>query len=441
MKVKNALFLALKFFSSKNTDKNLFRHIRGAVIGIALSLVPLVIVLEVTDGMIEGITRRYIEVGSYHYQARDLQNTEADFETIIENLESLETVDNAFAFIQDTCLIYTKEGRTGVSVRGLPESLYNKDRGLREYLVFSEGSFTLDSEAILLSSSIAKKIGASAGDEIRLLTAFNQPGRALILRPARFIVKGVFTTGYRELDEVSVYINYDRASSLFRGASQPYIGIKVKDPYNSSDSFGNISGDKTAEVLRNHLPPTFILSSWYRLNYTLYKSLETTKKLLMLIMILILSVASLNISSAMIMMVLSRRKEIAILKSIGFSQSDIALAFLATGVLIGLAGTFIGMLAGIAGSLHINWIIGTIEKLINYFIFSGYFVLNFFRQTEYGGFRILDSGYYLEQIPVTLDFLELCLVSFISLLLSSAASFLPSFRAGAIRPVEILRKS
>ena len=99
------------------------------------------------------------------------------------------------------------------------------------------------------------------------------------------------------------------------------------------------------------------------------------------------------------------------------------------------------MLAGIAGSLHINWIIGTIEKLINYFIFSGYFVLNFFRQTEYGGFRILDSGYYLEQIPVTLDFFELCLVSFISLFLSSAASFLPSFRAGAIRPVEILRKS
>ena len=131
MKVKNALFLAFKFFSSKNTDKNLFRHIRGAVIGIALSLVPLVIVLEVTDGMIEGITRRYIEVGSYHYQARDLQNTEADFDSIIENLENLEIVDNAFAFIQDTCLIYTKEGRTGVSVRGLPENLYNRDRGLK----------------------------------------------------------------------------------------------------------------------------------------------------------------------------------------------------------------------------------------------------------------------------------------------------------------------
>jgi len=437
MKVKNALFLAFKFFSSKNTDKNLFRHIRGAVIGISLSLVPLVIVLEVTDGMIEGITRRYIEVGSYHYQARDLQNSEADYKAVIKNLESLETVDNAFAFIQDTCLIYTKKGRTGVSVRGLPENLYDNDRGLKEYLVFSEGSFTLDSEAILLSSSIAKKIGASTGDEIKLLTAFNQPGRALVLRPARFIVKGVFTTGYRELDEVSVYINYDRASSLFRGASQPYIGIKVKNPYNSSDSYK----DKTAEELRNYLPPAFILSSWYRLNYTLYKSLETTKKLLMLIMILILCVASLNISSAMIMMVLSRRKEIAILKSIGFSQNDIALAFLATGVLIGLAGTFIGMLAGIAGSLHINWIIGTIEKLINYFIFSGYFVLNLFRQTEYGGFRILDSGYYLEQIPVTLDFFELCLVSFISLFLSSAASFLPSFRAGAIRPVEILRKS
>ena len=158
----------------------------------------------------------------------------------------------------------------------------------------------------------------------------------MILRPARFIVKGVFTTGYRELDEVSVYINYDRAASLFRGASQPYIGIKVKDPYNSSDLYK----DKTAQELRNYLPPAFILSSWYRLNYTLYKSLETTKKLLMVIMILILCVASLNISSAMIMMVLSRRKEIAILKSIGFSQSDIALSFLATGVMIGTCRYF-----------------------------------------------------------------------------------------------------
>ncbi len=433
MKIRHAFFLAVKFFSSRNSDKNLFRHIRGAIIGIALSLVPLIVVLEVTDGMIEGITRRYIEIGSYHFQARDVRSSGEDYGKLTGEFEKRKDIENAFAFIQETCLIYTKNGRTGVSVRGLPEDLYEKDKSMSEYLSFEEGGFVLDSEAILLSSSIAKKTGCAVGDEVKILTTYNQPGRPMILRPARFVVKGIFTTGYRELDEVSVYVQYDRALALFRGIQVPYIAIKVKDPYKNTE--------KTAEMIRSILPDSFIVNSWYDLNYTLYKSLETTKKLLLFIMILILCVASLNISSAMVMMVLSRKKEIAILKSIGFSQGDIALSFLTTGFLIGCAGTLIGLSAGILASVHINLIIVSIEKAINLFMFAGYYVLNIFRETDYSAFRILDSGYYLEEIPVVLDYLELILVSSVSLFLAASASFLPSYRAGSIRPVEILQKN
>ena len=429
MKLKYSAYLASRFFLNKSGDKNFFRHIRGAVLGIALSLIPLVIVLQVTDGMIEGITKRYIEIGSYHFQAKNIRgiydNTAAD------NLKKHDFIDNAFDFIQETCLIYTKTGRTGVSVRGLPENLYLEDRGIRENLEFYSGSFNLEENSILLSRSVADKIGAELNDEIRLLTAYVQPGRPMVLRPARFTVKGIFTTGYRELDEISVYIGFTRAKQLFRDAGSIITAIKVNDPYASTE--------KTASAIRDVLPESYYVTSWYRLNYTLYKSLETTKKLLIFIMFLILGVASLNISSAMVMMVISRKKEIAILKSIGFSHRDIANSFLFTGFMIGLAGTAAGISAGILCSIHVNLIIGIIEAVINFYREAAYILLN--HDSGFSSFSILKSGYYLEKIPVTLKLPDLFIVTFASLLLSSAASFLPSLKAGKIKPVEILQKN
>ena len=434
MSIKQTLFLAYKFLTSRNSDKTLFRHIRGSIIGIALSLIPLIIVLEVTDGMISGITRRYIELGSYHIQARSQRSGSIDYDQVVSDIKEIDNVLNAFLYIEETCLVYTVSGRLGVAIRGLPENLYQDDKMLSEYLVFTDGEFILDNESILLSAIIAEKINAKVGDEVRILTVHTPPGRPPILRPARFVLKGIFTTGYRELDEISAYIQYERAAAVFRDTN-PIIGIKVEDPY------GNMEG--TLSVIRSVLPPNFFVSSWQRINYTLHKSLEITKQLLLFIMILILCVASINISSTMIMMVLSMKKEIAILKSIGFSQRNMALTFLLTGFGIGVIGSSIGMFIGIFLALHINVIISLIEKIINIFLYMGYYLVNIFKQEDFAisPFSIIGSGYYLDEIPVVLDFQELVLVFCISLLLSILASFLPAYKAASIRPIEIIQKS
>ncbi|MCL2792354.1 MAG: FtsX-like permease family protein [Spirochaetaceae bacterium] len=432
MNIKQTLFLAYKFLTSSNTDKTLFRHIRGSIIGIALSLVPLIVVLEVTDGMISGITRRYIELGSFHFQARTPRGGNIDYEQVISDIKKINSVVNAFTFIEETCLVYTVSGRLGVSLRGLPENLYEEDKMLREFLVFTDGEFVLDSDSILLSGIIAEKINAKVGDEVRILTVHTPPGRPPILRPARFVLKGIFTTGYRELDEISAYIQFERAASIFRDTI-PIIGIKVEDPYK------NIG--ETLSIIRNKLPPNFFVNSWHRINYTLHRSLEITKNLLFFIMILILCVASINISSTMIMMVLSMKKEIAILKSIGFSQKNMALTFLLTGFGIGIVGSSIGMVIGIFISLHINIIFRFIENIINIFLYAGYYIMSIFRQADFSPFNLIASGYYLEEIPIVLDYTELVLVFCISLLLSVLASFLPAYKAGAIRPIEIIQKS
>ena len=433
MRIRGAVYLAFKnIYKSRKSD--LFRHIRGAVLGIALSLVPLIVVLQISDGMIQGITSRYIETGSYHFQIKQLSKKSAyTFREIAEKVMENENVENAFVFITGTSLAYTESGRTGIPVRGIPADLYKNDPGMQKYLEVVEGSFDLsDDENIILSATIAEKLGAKPGDRLKILTAYSLPGRPPLLKPSGFTVKGIVTSGYNDLDDLTVFIRDSRAERIFRDNRSRQIGVKIKNPYKDTAAVGR--------SIKASVPPEYFVISWERINYTFYKSLETTKKLLVFIMLLILGVASVNISSSMIMMVNAGRKEIAVLKSIGFSSSEIVLTYIFTGFFIGTAGTFSGITAGILCSLKINEIINFMEFLLNkanYFVWA---VTGTFTGAVYNPYKILNSGYYLEKIPVNLDFTEIYFVAVVSLFLAVTASFLPSLRAGKIRPVEILQK-
>ncbi len=434
MKLKSSFYLAFKNIFNRSGEKDLFKHIKGAVIGIALSIVPLVIVLQVTDGMIQGITGRYIELGSYHLQVNRFSKNAPDInKDLLESIRKIPGVKDAFEFIQGTSLVYTKKGRAGVPVRGIPSDLYAKDEKMREYIKIVKGGFNLENEqSIILSRVIAERLETDIGDELKLLTAYSRPGRPLLLKPSKFIIEGIITTGYNDLDEKTVFINRSRAEDIFREENSRSIGIKVDNPY------VNIADAK--EAVKSVIPQGYYVDTWDRINYPFYKSLETTKQLLIFIMLLILCVASVNISSSMIMMVLAKQKEIAVLKSIGSSPSEIMLVYLLTGFLIGLAGTLAGIVAGILCAININGIIYSIEALLNIFNYLIWYIQNIFTPSEFNPYRILESGYYLEKIPVVLNYMEIFLVSFASVSLSVVASLLPAARAGRIKPVEILQK-
>ena len=434
MKLKGALFLAFKNIHSSSGNSDLFRHIRGAIIGIALSLVPLIVVLQIADGMIQGITERYVEIGSYHFQVKKLSGKSgSSIPEVISSLKENSDIENVFEFTQGTSLAYTEKGRTGIPVRGIPEDLYSNDEKLQKFIKVVEGDFDLsDEKSIILSRSIAEKLDTEVGEELKLLTAYSRPGRPPLLKPSRFTVKGIITTGYSDLDEMTVYIKNTRGKKIFRDANSSQIGIKVNNPYENTSYYYN--------SIRSSVPSDFFVLSWDRINYTFYQSLETTKKLLMFIMLLILGVASINISSAMIMMVLSNQKEIAVLKSVGFSPSELVLTYIFTGFFIGIAGTVLGVAGGILCSVNINGIIYFIESLLNKVKYFIWIITGSSRGLEFNPYKILESGYYLEKIPVVINFEEIFLVAFVSLLLATAASYIPSARAGKIKPVEIFQK-
>ncbi|TFG62264.1 MAG: ABC transporter permease, partial [Spirochaetales bacterium] len=342
------------FFAFRHFRKS--RRLISAATSVALSLIPLILVLVITNGMIEGITRRYVEVGTYHLQAQgfDEQLEKDEALALAGELKRLKGVLVAVPEYKGTALAYSEKGRTGVSVRAVPGERYEEDSLFREFMTFSAGSFDLaERDSVILSTGVAESLSAGVGDRIKLLTAMSVPGRAsAVIKPSILTVTGVFSSGYQELDALTVYVNFDKGASLFRDSSNLIIGIKLDSA--DVNSLNSPTLNRMRWIISGALPQGFYVYTWYDLEKSLYKSLVTTKNLLVFIMVLILCVASVNISSALIMLVTENSQAIAILKSTGGSPNLITQSFLLTGFIIGFAGTAAGLLIGLLISVNIN---------------------------------------------------------------------------------------
>jgi len=429
----NSFFLAIRFLTGKN--KYLFnRNILGAVLGIGLSLVPLIVVLEISSGMIEGITKRYMEIGSYHLQIKNYTIIDEDLEEeTIKQISSIPGVKSVFPVTTGLGLAYSENGRTGISFKALPENYFNIDTSAKEYINIESGEFKLDTrDSAMLSLEVARILGVIPGDRIKILTAKQLPGRRPVLKPSYLTVRGIFSTGYYELDALSIYINIAKGKALFTEKDSSFIAVKVNEP------FDNIE-DKTLEI-RKVINKGFLVYNWYDIERSMIDSFNTTKSILLFIMIIIVIVAAMNISSAVVMLVLEQEESIAMLMSTGVSSSVITKSFIFVGFIIGIFGTFSGLFLGLAISVNINLIINLGELVLNriyefiQYIVSPLLILN------NKNIVIIDSSYYLEKIPIKLDLFSILFISSLTILLSVAAAYLPALRAGRLKPMEILRK-
>jgi lipoprotein-releasing system permease protein len=412
--------------------KGSIRRIRGAIIAVALSLVPLIVVMEVSEAMIRGITARYLELGTYHLQIvsfSDLREKE-----LLASAEDLAAEPGVLLVVperQGLGLAYSRTGKTGATIRAVPPDLWERDEGLRRYMEVREGVFDLSGpDAAVIGTELASRLGIGVGDTVKVLTVRTLNGEGLVPRVTTFTVRGVVSTGYQELDKLWMYIPLDRGERILtRETSRRITGIKLEDP------FGGIEAAR--ETFGRLLPSGLRLYTWYELEKAQYMSFTTTKYLLLFIMALILAVAAVTISSALVMLQIEKREEIAILKSLGMGPRDISLVFLTVGFVVGLAGTFLGVAAGLAISVSINEIIAGLERLVNFLALA---VRTLFFLPGGGGITLLDPQFYLEYIPVRIDFFEVAAAAAFSLLLSLLASYLPSRGAGRVKPLEVLRR-
>jgi lipoprotein-releasing system permease protein len=421
--VKNgaASFIALRYLLGRAREGG--RYLRGAAAGIALSLIPIVVTLIIADGMIRGITDRFLELGTGHLQVYDYLDPAA-VELDLLRIDALEGVRGAWRERHGLGVLIGSGGKAGTTIRAIDPS-FLEDEGSNRYLSAVAGEKKLESgREVLLGEGLARSVGAEPGQTIRIMTIRTSADGRNIPRMTAFTVRGIVSSGYRELDFLWCIMSYEVGKEILAPEqSSSYLMVKIDDPYRSAEDM--------ARALTVELGAAYGIYTWKELQRSQYSSYESTRQLLLFIMALIVLVAAVNVSSATSMLAIERQKDIAVLKAAGASPGDTSLVFLWSAFLTGLLGALLGIGLGLCIGSFINPIIRFLETAINFF--SGPFR---------GGDRIkiLDSAYYLTVIPIIIDWTAVFLIGLFTILCSVLSSWIPAHRAGKQRPLELLRK-
>jgi lipoprotein-releasing system permease protein len=355
-------------------------------------------------------------------QVFDYNNYEG-MENTKRELGEIEGIRGIWAEQRGMGVLAGKKGNTGVSVRAIEPSFWDDFASFALLKVIEGENKPQTDRDIVLGESLAHNIGASAGDTVRLMTIMPAEGGRMSPRTASFTVTGILSCGYNELDALWCVISYEGGRRVFSQEPSTNYIIKIDDPYKNADEF--------AWEMNSKLASGYSIYTWKDLMRSQYSSYQTTRQLLLFIMALIVIVAAVNVSSATSMLVIERQRDIAILKISGSSIRGVTEIFLWGSFLTGLIGGFIGISLGLLIGGNINFLIHSLEKLLSFIsgIFNG------------GEVKILDPGFYLETIPIIIDWGAVMAIWFFAILCSVLASWIPARRAGKLKPMELLRKT
>jgi lipoprotein-releasing system permease protein len=449
MRFSPALFVAARNLLGRKAaeDGTGSKHrLTGAILGVALSIVPLTVVLFVADGMIEGITSRYLETSTYHLQASPFYSISRDeLESASARIAALPGVTGAFPEMQGPAVMLAAAARegeaqpqpTGATVRAIEPALLD-DPGFRKFMELKSGELAFKrGNDVILGSALAARLHAGVGDLVSMITVREGGIATFSPRLSTLRVRGIVSSGYQELDALWAIVSITSGEKMLEpGTRRVFIGIKTDAAFRDLSAkreglAGLLAGDAAAE-----LPWT--VRDWREIEGNLWRSFSTTKALLVLIMALAVAVAAVNVGASLIMLALERKKDIAILKSTGTRDEQVSAIFVASGAFIGASGSLLGLAIGSLISVFVNQLIAAVEWILNLFASLVAWIKG---APIPAHLKLLDPSFYLESIPVHISFPELALIALGSILLCILASLYPAHRASKLPPMEIFRKS
>lgn len=441
MTLKSSFLFAKSLIFPKTDKKSSARKsVAGVLICIGLSVVPLVVVLAITNGMIDGMTERIIGLSSSHiqaYVASDIPETKSadSFKLFTQELNEDPEILNAYPELTLSALTATTSFRTGAQVRAVESDIFENNSSFKKLLEFEEGDsvdFASGKNAIL-GSKLAQMLDVHCGDTVRIITT-KTVGNQVAPKLTSFKVSGIVSSGYQELDALWIFIPIETAFKNLSLSNANYtVMLETKDAF-APDL---VRIQKSLQTRYGRIANFY---RWDKLHEAEFQNFSSTKVMLVFIMVLIVLVASINVSSAIVMLVMERKKEIAILKSIGATPQGITLSFLIAGASCGLGGILIGIPAGLLLSVNANEILVALENFVN-FVAKGFYLLQGIPAEEIASIHLMDAAYYLQTIPINIPFGQILLIGVLTVLLSLVVSLIPSVKAGKEKPLDILRKS
>jgi lipoprotein-releasing system permease protein len=388
-----------------------------SVLGVALGVAALTIVFAVTTGFEQQFRDKVLGVNA-HVIVLKSQATFAEYRDVMKTAQRIDSdVLAVQPFIFAEMLVTRGKGElSGVAIKGVDPKLVRGVLDLDQHMI--EGSIdTLAREPgpgelppIIMGKELAHKLKAKVGDDVTVVVPLSNidfdtwRAKSSAPRTRKFRVTGIFYSGFDEYDRRLMYTSlHDTQELVGRGDQVMGVELKVKNVDRASE---------IAEKLEHALGgPPYQVQDWYELNHNLFTALKLQKVALVVILTLIIIVAAVNMISALTMMVVDKTREIAILKSMGATNSGVSRLFMILGVAIGGVGTLLGVAIG----------------LVTCYVVSAY------------GYHLDPKVYLIDRLPIEVRWYEVLIVACVTLVISLLATWVPAKSAAALRPVEGLR--
>lgn len=407
------LCIGLRYTRAKRRNHFISFISLTSIFGVALGVMALIVVLSVMNGFENELRNRILGMTSHASvvePGRSLKNWESLEDTLSEDPHVL----GVAPFIRTQAMLTNAGGVQGALIRGVlpekePEVSVVADKMVQGKLTDLEsGSYN-----ILLGHALANSLRANVGDKVTVVAPQpNSTPAGIVPRLKRFNVVGIFEIGMNEYDSSLAIIHIDDAAKLFKvkdGVSG--IRLKLDDMFNAP----TISRD-----LVKKLPGYYGVVDWTQYHTNFFKALKTEQMVMFVILTLIIAVAAFNIVSTLIMVVTDKQADVAILRTLGMTPKSIMWVFIIQGVVIGMLGTLIGVIAGVLLALNVENIVPWIEEKL---------------QTEF----MPQNVYVISGIPSDLQWSEVINISMVAFILCLLATIYPAWRAARTQPAEALR--
>jgi lipoprotein-releasing system permease protein len=400
------LFVALRYLKGKHKSAPISLNTMISIAGVAVGVMTLIVVLSVMSGFENDLKKKILGTNSPVIITSFGEKGMVDYRGAMKKVAAYPHVKSVTPFTYSEVMLTSPSGVSGIILKGIDPSSEGKVTDLQKYMVAGKlGDVECEKPAIILGKELATTLGVGMGDKVRVVSPFGtMTPLGMVPKLQEFIVKGVFDSGMYEYDSKLAYISIPQAQTFFAlGDSVTGLEVNIDD----IDSSGVM-----AKQLEDKLGFPYRARDWVQMNRSLFSALKLEKITMFVILVLIILVASFNIVSTLIMIVIEKAREIAILKSMGATRAGIMKIFMINGIVIGSLGTLIGL----AGGYSICLIVSKTNLI-----------------------TLPSDIYYIDHLPVNMDPTEFIAVSAAALIISFSATIYPSWQAAKLDPLEALR--
>jgi len=402
------LFLGIKYLKAKRKQRFISVITLISILGVMVGVMALIVVLSVMNGFRADLMSKILGVNS-HLLVLNLSGPFSDYRQVEQDVGREEGVIAVTPFIFTQVMLNNGGNVSGAVLRGIDPDSAGAVIGFKDMI--KNGSLSSlaetadDFPAIIIGSELAKRIGANTGS---LVTVISPEGKLTPLgrtpNTQRFKVSAIFDSGMYEYDASMIYISLtDAQNFLALGDKVTGIEVRVKDVYQA---------DSVAKAIQERLGYPFWTKDWKVMNRSLFSALKLEKLTMFIILTMIVLVGALNIISTLVMVVMEKTRDVAILRAMGASAKSIMSIFMFQGLLVGVVGTIAGLACGL----------GICQLLAKYKFIS-----------------LPSDVYYISTLPVQVEIADVSFVAGAAVVISFIATLYPSWYASRLNPVESFR--